>query len=61
MAKWVLDTFEGTKTWYSDDVVKSAINEIDNAISGKYSGMLVEDFLLMVKTILQDGEEDEDK
>ena len=30
MAKWVLDTFEGVKVWYSSDVIEKILKHIDN-------------------------------
>lgn len=33
MSKWVLDTFEGTKTWYSDDVIERIRQEIQEDVT----------------------------
>lgn len=37
MAKWVLDTFEGKKVWYSGDVIESIMSAcIKNGIINHY-------------------------
>lgn len=74
MAKWVLDTFEGTKVWYSADVIENLIEDLKNirdcattemveiSTRNDYDGFLaLKGISAKITKMLKDIEESEDK